>query len=157
MIRLTNKSSVVQPQIQYVDRPVEKVVSKSEIQYVDREVIKEVQVEGPERVVTPDQIIIQEKVDLAPIQAVIEEIKSVINHNTSVHNGYLDNLKTNSDMQSRALIALKQQRDIDRSRRLMLIKRLRRAQNAHKKLQLKLKLAIGTSIILSIISLFIKL
>lgn len=154
--RLHSEKSHAAPQVQHVERIVEvQVASEPEIQYVDREVIKEVHVEQEAR--QPDQIIVQEQVDLTPVTAAIEEIKMVMNHNTKHHNDYLDNLRVNSDMQSRALVALKMQRDVDRKRRLTLIKRMRKEQNAQKRYELKLKLAIGASLLLSIASLIVKL
>lgn len=67
-----------------------------------------------------------------------------------------DSIKTALDMQSRALVALKAQRDIDRNRRLMLIRRMRKEQNAHKKVEMALKIAVSISLILSLIILITK-
>ncbi len=61
---------------------------------------------------------------------------------------------TELEMQRRALVSIKAQRDIDRSRRLMLIKRLKKETQIVKK---QLKLTIIACILLSIISLIIKL
>lgn len=159
MIRVSNRQhdehSIAGPQVQFVDRLVEvpvEVASAPEIVYVDREVIKEVHMEAPS-----EQIILKQEVDLAPIHGDIEEIRAVVNHNTAHYDQFLDILRTNVDMQSRALVALKVQRDIDRSRRLMLMKRIKKEHNAHKKTALKLKLAIGASLLISIVSLIVKL
>jgi hypothetical protein len=159
MIRVSNRqhetNSIAGQQIQYVDRIVEvpievPMVSKPEIIYVDREIIKEVIIPG-------ETVMVPQEIDLSPIQAQIDEIKMVINHNVKNTDSHLNNIHTNLDMQSRALIALKMQRDVDRNRRLMLIKRIRKEQKAHKKTELKLKLAIGASLIISIASLIVKL
>lgn len=162
MIRVSNRHhdehSIAGPQIQYVDRIVEvpvEVASTPEIVYVDREVIKEVHMEAD---ATPaEQIILKQEVDLAPIHGDIAEIRAVVNHNTAHYDKFLDIIRTNVDMQSRALVALKMQRDIDRSRRLMLMKRIKKEHKAHKKTALKLKLAIGASLLISIVSLIVKL
>jgi hypothetical protein len=164
-IRITNhpETGAAVTKIQYVDRPIEvapqMIISEPEIHYVDREVIKEVYAPA-----SGEQIMIPQEVDLNPIHEQIEQIKMVVDHNTKFHNEYLENLRLNSDMQSRALIALKSQRDIDRSRRLMLIKRIKKERNAlrdeqisHKKIELKLKIVMGVGILISIASLFIKL
>lgn len=69
----------------------------------------------------------------------------------------LDINKNELELQRRALIGLKTQRDIDRNRRLMLIRRLKRERDKAQVQEFKLKMVIGTSLLLSIISLIVKL
>lgn len=65
-----------------------------------------------------------------------------------------ESIKTELEMQRRAFIAIKTQRDIDRDRRLMLIKRMKKEHDLHKQTALKLKLAVGASLIISAIAIF---
>lgn len=60
---------------------------------------------------------------------------------------------TELEMQRRALISIKAQRDVDRSRRLMLIRRLKKE---HKRTEFKLKLAMGASVIFTIAALIVR-
>jgi hypothetical protein len=132
-----------------------------EIQYVDREVIKEVPVET---------VVVQYKetqVDLSDLrdyavkqQALNDELKKVINtHADTLHQlmNWCNAAKEEFEMQRRALIGLKAQRDVDRKRRLTLIRRMKTEQDKAQKRELKLKLAIGASLLLSIVSLIVKL
>ena len=155
MIRLTNKPQH-QQEIVYVDRPViqhveipapETKAPDAIVQYVDREVIKEIPVE---KVVVQKEM---EQVDLSPIHNHLQR-----------HEDHLGNLtqfckaaQTELEMQRRALVGLKTQRDIDRNRKLLLIRRLKKEKAAHKSHSLKLKLAIGACLLLSIVSLVVKL
>jgi hypothetical protein len=156
---MTNKSDKSTP-IVYVDRDVavnhtEYVASEPKIQtiYVDREVVKEMPVEV-------EKIIIQkeaEAVDLSGIQDRLIKHGDVISSLAEQLDSVMKATQGELEMQRRALIAIKSQRDIDRSRRLMLLKRIKKEQQAHKKMEFKLKLAIGASVILSIASLVVKL
>lgn len=150
-IQITNnpKSDESTTKIQYVDRVVEKIVESPPIikmmpsevvtntVYVDRPVEKIVHVAA-------------EPVDLKPTQDKIAAIEKTIGSN-------LSQIASELEMQRRALVAIKTQRDIDRSRRLMLLKRMKKEQAAHKKASFKLKVALSAGIVLSIVSLFIKL
>lgn len=69
----------------------------------------------------------------------------------------LDAMQTELAMQSRALIAIKMQRDIDRNRRLMLLRRMKKEHMFRQRTELKLKIAITASLLLSIMSMLIKL
>lgn len=163
MIRMTNKKDQAQ-QVIYVDRPsvehievtkTEYITSEPEIHtvYVDREVIKEVPVQV-------DKLIIQkelEVVDLTDIQTHLskhdDNFIEVIDRIEKVASAIQPEL----EMQRRALVAIKQQRDIDRNRRLMLIRRIKKERDAHKKNEFKFKLAIAASFLLSLASLIVKL
>lgn len=78
------------------------------------------------------------------MQEQIDEIKMVVNHNTNHHNTILSG-------HNQALVALKMQRDIDRKRRLQLLRRLKKEQN---KLNLKLKLITALCLVTTLIALF---
>ena len=68
-------------------------------------------------------------------------------------NDFKTRVGTELEMQRRALVSIKSQRDIDRNRRLMLIRKFKKEQENVK----KLKIIVVISLSLSIISLFIKL
>jgi hypothetical protein len=160
MIRVTNKSDQAS-HVVYVDRPViqeveKQVISEPQIQFVEKEVIKEVPVEV-EKVVVQKEI---EKVDLSIIHTVLKNHEQVLKNciidiQNSAKNEQL--IVQELEMQRRALVAIKMQRDVDRSRRLTLIRRIKKERDLHKNKSLKLKLAIGASLILSIVSLIVKL
>jgi hypothetical protein len=158
MIRVSNRNhsekQIVVPQIQYVDRPIERIVETKApdaiIQYVDRVVVQEVQVPG-------DTIVMEKEVDLKPLHDKHAELEAKLLHVGDVHNRLVQVVSNELENQRKALVALKKQRDIDRKRRLQLLKRLKKHRDEHKKSNLKLKLAIGASLLLSIVSLIAKL
>ncbi len=86
-----------------------------------------------------------QEVDLQPVQDHLDKHELVLQ---AVYNEL--------EMQRRALISLKTQRDIDRSRRLTLLKRIKKEQSQHKEKEFRLKLTVGVSLLISIISIFIK-
>ncbi len=100
------------------------------------------------------------KVNLEPVHNKLKKQEEVLNsHQDEIEAGmraarFVGN---ELEMQRRALVAIKHQRDIDRSRRLMLIQRMKKEQKAHKQSQKKMQLAVGASLLLSVISLLIKL
>jgi uncharacterized protein with von Willebrand factor type A (vWA) domain len=149
---MTNKTDQA-TQVVYVDRPVvhhveTSIASEPQVIFQDREVIKEVPVEV-EKVIIQKEV---EKVDLSEVHA----------HLAHHHNHLLELQKhaqlaaDELEMQRRALVGLKAQRDIDRSRRLMFIKRVKKERDTAKKLNLKLKLAIGVSLLMSLVSLLMR-
>lgn len=165
MIRVSNRqhsnSTGLQagPQVQYVDRVVEVPVhthsqSEPEIQVVEKEVHVPV---VTERVI--EKIIHMEAppVDLSGIHAHIsrheEHLRALDAHNQR----WIGGISSELEMQRRALVGIKTQRDIDRSRRLMLIRRMKKERAQAQKNELRLKLAIGASLLLSIVSLIVKL
>lgn len=155
MERLSNrplhghKDAVIQ--FKYIKTP-----SEPEIQYieVEKEVAKEVH---------SDPVIVHQEVDLSEIYERLEDhaehahkqdqhINSLQEQFHKVSSAAYNEL----EMQRRALVGLKAQRDIDRSRRLMLIKRMKKEHNEHKKQLKGLKLAIYATLILSIVSLALR-
>lgn len=64
---------------------------------------------------------------------------------------------TELEMQRRALVALKTQRDIDRKRRLQFIQRVQKQNVTLKNTNKRLMYAVGASLVLSVLSLIIKL
>ena len=158
MIRLTNKTEHA-TNVVYVDRIVEVPVHSEPI-------IEHTVTHSEHRVEVPvDRIVEVERrvevqappVDLQPLISKLQELDGMIRMVANNKNEFIKHASNELGMQSRALIAIKAQRDIDRSRRLMLIRRMRKEQNTHKKTELKLKLAIGASLLLSIASLIVKL
>lgn len=157
MERITNRpmNGKSEPivQIQYVEVPAPQVSRPPDaiIQYVDREVIREIPVE---------RIVIQQdtkEADLSPVHKKLKQHEEVADSRHAENNHKFNLVANELNMQSRALVGLKAQRDIDRSRRLMLIKRMKKERDAAQKNELKLKLAIGASLLLSIVSLIVKL
>lgn len=154
MIRISNRThsehSLAGPQVHYVDRIVE-------VQTQADPIIQTIE----NRVEVPvDRIIEVEKLVKVPVDVDL----SIINTHISNHEEYLQSLSNQLklvagelEMQRRALVAIKTQRDIDRNRRLMLMNRIKKEHKAHKKSVLKFKLAIGASLLLSIVSLIVKL
>lgn len=170
MIRISNRhhsdKQIAGPQVQFVDRIVEvPVETEPSIEHVHTHTERTIEV-PVDRVVEVERVVHVQapKVDLEPIYDKLLDLEGrllIIAHNK---NEFIKDASNELGMQSRALIAIKAQRDIDRNRRLMLIKRLKKErdalkneQNAHKKMELKLKLAIGASLLLSIASLIVKL
>lgn len=164
MERLSNRQHAEKTeavtQYVYIEKEVEKQ-SEPEIQYVDREVIKEIPIE---------KVVIEYRdteVDLSELKAYAqkqqelnEEFKAVINrHADGIHQvmNWCNGAKDELEMQRRALIGLKAQRDVDRKRRLTLIRRIKDERTKAQKHELKLKLAVGVSLLLSIVSLIVKL
>ncbi len=169
--RLHPEKSNAAPQVQYVDRVVEKLVpaepeirfyskeipeSEPQIVYVDRVIEKLVQQEPAEiaPISTPVEI------DLQPLQDQIDEsnkkIKLLIDF-AEKSSGWSQGASAELEMQRRALVAIKTQRDVDRSRRLMLIKRLKKQQDEQKKLNFKLKAAVAVAILIPLLLLFIRI
>lgn len=134
-------------QFKYIETP-----GQSEIQYieVEKEVIREIET---------DPIIIQQEaaqVDLEPIYDKLFDLESKLMVAVDVNKNFRDKASMELEMQRRALVSLKAQRDIDRSRRLMFINRVKKENKARQAAELKLKLAIVASLMISIISLFVK-
>lgn len=164
MIRISNRNHSQSsggisagPQIQYVDRIVEVPVhihsqSEPEIQVVEREVPV-----VSERVVEKVVHIEAPQVDLAPIHERSNRHEKALIQLHELYQNMAHSISGELEMQRRALVGLKTQRDIDRSRRLMLIRRMKKEQNLAKKREFKLKLAIGAGLLLSIVSLIVKL
>jgi hypothetical protein len=153
MIRMTNKKDQA-TKVVYVDNPVvHQISSDPQIIYQDREVIKEVPVEV-EKVVIQKEI---EKVDLTEIHAALLKQEQRLQDLDERAGYWITSIGSELEMQRRALVGLKAQRDIDRNRRLMFIKRVKKERDEARKLNLKLKLAIGVSLIIAIVSLIVKL
>jgi hypothetical protein len=162
MQRISNRShdekQRASTQVQYVDRIVEVPVASQPADPIIQRI--ETRVEVPvDRIVEVEKVIHVEsaKVDLEPIHTKLHELEARIRVTAQSKNQFIEQVIAELNMQRGALIALKTQRDIDRNRRLMLMKRIKKEHNAHKKTALFLKLAIGASLILSIVSLFVKL
>jgi hypothetical protein len=165
MIRISNRNSTshqVQsagPQVQYVDRIVERVVTSAPIESIVHTVETKI-VEVPiDRTVEVEKVVYM-SVDLKPLEDKISDMEKAtlynFNHIAAVQDGWNGKIITELEMQRRALVAIKQQRDIDRSRRLMLIQRIKKEQKAHDKTILKIKLVVSASILLSILTFIIK-
>lgn len=136
-------------QFKYIETP-----GPVEVQYVDRDVTKEI---------TSEPIILKQEVDLSQVNEKLanhaEHLAKQNQHILAVQahtDRWYASICQELEMQRRALVGLKAQRDIDRSRRLMLLKRVKKEQNAHKKTELKLKLAMGASLILSILAITLR-
>ena len=161
--RIHNEKSHAGPQIQHVDRVIEipvEVKGEVEVQYVDREVVKEIPVE---------KVVIQHQNHEAELnqlkeyaqkqQAFNEEAKLIVNrHADGIHQlmQWCNNAKEELEMQRRALVGLKAQRDVDRKRRLSFIKRVKKENDKQRNREFKLKLAVAASLLLTIISLILK-
>ncbi len=89
------------------------------------------------------------EVDLSPVHEHLNNHDQMLNQVAQ----YVGKIMTELEMQRRALVALKQQRDVDRSRRLMLIQRMKKEQKLHQKTKLQMKVAIGAALLISIVSL----
>lgn len=155
MQRISNRhSQSEEPIIRYVYVEVaaeapEVVQTAPEVQIVEREVIKEVHVPGETVVIHKDA----EPVDLSPIHKHLQKNEEKHAHVQKC----LDKIATELELQRQALVSVKIQRHVDRSRRLTFMKRVKKERDQARKLAFKLKLAIGASLILSIVSLIVKL
>lgn len=145
------------PQLRYVY--VEKPVIETQEVEVPVEVVvhKEIEVPG-------ETIILQQEVDLDAVknwcsdrineQNVAHAMKLQELHEYNLH--IFNLIKTELEMQRRALVALKTQRDIDRRRRLSFIQRVKKERDQARKENFKLKLAAGASIVLSLLTFIVK-
>lgn len=150
MIRVSNKKhpekEIAGPQVHFVDRVVEVPVEQPPlIEYIDRPV---------ETVVVQKEV---EKVDLQPLHDKNAELDNKINIIVQRFNEIMTHVGSELEMQRRAFIAVKMQRDIDRKRRLMFIRRIRKEHKKLQKQEFVLKCALGASFLLTVISLIIKL
>lgn len=161
MQRISNRQHPDQvyaaPQVHYVDREIE-IPVLSEPQMIQTQV--ETRVEVPvDRIVEKIIHIESPPVDLKPLEERIHKME--VGHKimaafaekvSNFNNGVMGEL----EMQRRALVAIKAQRDVDRKRRLQLIMKLKKQRDEQKVLNLRYKLAVGASLLLSILSLIIK-
>lgn len=161
MIQVSNKQHLSfnnqitsAPSVQYIDRIVEVLVEAPSVEPVVQ--ILEVPID---RIVEVERIVHVEapQIDLNPLHVRLDKHESALIELHSIYQNLIRNLYPELEMQRRALVAIKTQRDIDRNRRLILLKRIKKEQNAHRKTELKLKLAIAASLTLSIVSLIVKL
>lgn len=162
MIRISNRNydsqSIAGPQIQYVERivevPVEHiVVAKAPdaiIQYIDREIIREIPVAG-------ETIVMSQPVDLKVFEEKQEALDSRVQGLSLHYHQWFGQIGAELEMQRRALVAIKMQRDVDRSRRLMLIKRMKKESKDHQKQVSFLKFSVGLSLLVAVLTLIIKL
>jgi hypothetical protein len=90
-----------------------------------------------------------ERMDLTPVHAHISKHEEYLRY-LSERIDRMSPIYTELEMQRRALVAIKAQRDIDRNRRLMFIKRVRKERDEAQRLNFKLKLAVGASFILTL-------
>ncbi len=161
-MRLTNRDvkhrTSHSVQVQYVDRVVEVPVDR--IVETRVEVPMSSQVEVPvDRIVEVEKIVhvLAEPVDLQPLHEKCQDLQIQLLSLADSTSDHLAVIKSELEMQRQALVALRTQRDIDRSRRLQLLRRLGQARDQHKAQLFKVKLAIAAGILLSIVSLVVKL
>ncbi len=96
------------------------------------------------------------EVDLKPLNDQYNHLAQVLVESHNRHSSILDQTKTALDMQSRALVGLKMQRDVDRKRRLQVIKRMKKHQAEYKKSKFQVKCAMGAMLLFSILTLILK-
>lgn len=124
-----------------------------EIEYVEKQVLVPVTHMVDRIVEVPVEKIIHVEVekmqDLSHIEQKFDHHESIFQ---SLHswNGRIAN---EMEMQRRALVGMKQQRDVDRKRRLQMIHRIKKHKDALNSVTLKLKIAIACSVVLSILAL----
>ena len=167
-MRITNnpETGSTVTKIQYVDRVVTTPAPEPIIQYVTHTITQEVQVDRivEKLVVTssPDftSNINNHEVRLIDLEEKTKSNLSVSRQQYEVQKSLqsdLNKMGNELEMQRRDLIGLKQQRDIDRSRRLMLIKRMKKEHEEQKATDRKLKIAIAVAALLPLLLLIIKL
>lgn len=155
MDRLSNRqhSQKSESVVQYVfvEKPAVEIIvpsSQPQIIYQDREV----QVEK----------IVEVSADAAPIkewsQKRLDEqniAHALLLKDHKEHNDRrFELIKNELEMQRQAIVGLISQREIDRSRRLMLIKRMKKGQAESQKSNFKLRLAVGVSLLLTVLLLY---
>lgn len=174
MIRVSNKQhpekEMAKPQVHYVDRvvEVEVPVEQQVIQYIDRPVetvvvekdanlidVKEWCQQRIEEQNVAHALLLQDHKDRNNEKT--NELENKINIIVQRFNEVMTHVGSELEMQRRAFIAVKIQRDVDRKRRLMFIKRVRKEQKKLEKQQFILKCALCASCLLTVISFFIKL
>lgn len=137
--------------------------------YVEKPVVETKEVEVPVEVIVQQEvpgetIVLKQEVNLDAIknwcsdrideQNVAHAMKL---QEVQEYNSHMFGLiKTELELQRRALIALKTQRDIDRNRRLMFMNRVKKERDRARKENFKLKLATGASIVLSLLTFIVK-
>lgn len=137
---LTNNQNRV-PEIQYIETVVEKII--------EIPVIKEIEVEKIVHVQS-DPI----EVDF---KSIYENLSQTLIESHSRHANQIEELQDMLELQGRALVQMKQDKNIDRGRRLQLLMRLKKHKEQDKKNKFKLHLAIVASCLLSVITLIVKL
>ena len=148
MIRMTNKTDQATKVI-YIEKPViveKQIPTDAIIQYVDREVVREIPVSG-------ETVVIQKEVDLQPLHDKDVELDVKLNKLGEIHNNFVQSVISELEMQRRALISIKLQRDVDRKRRLTLIKKLRKQRDANMRTNKIVYITLAASFLLSIITL----
>jgi Inner membrane complex protein len=153
MVKLSNKPDTASS-VQYVDRvvhapaPAPQVVEKTVYVNVPEVVEKIVEV--------PTVVEVQTPVNLEPLYANDNILKNKLVELGDYTNAQFKTVATELEMQRRALVSLKAQRDVDRTRRLQFIMRTKKQHAELKKTAKRLKIAIGACLLLSLMSFFIK-
>ena len=145
---MTNKTDQATKVI-YIEKPViveKQIPTDAIIQYVDREVVREIPVSG-------ETVVIQKEVDLQPLHDKDVELDVKLNKLGEIHNNFVQSVISELEMQRRALISIKLQRDVDRKRRLTLIKKLRKQRDANMRTNKIVYITLAASFLLSIITL----
>lgn len=148
-------------QVVYVDRHIVEASKAPDAIIIEKEVIRHVEVP------VYHDVVVEKSSDLSDITKSLGNHKEALqllvdklhehNDNFNVLEQHSQKVAEELEMQRRALVALRSQRSVDRSRRLMLIHRLRKEKNSIKSLSFKLRLAVAASLLLSIVSLIVKL
>lgn len=143
----------VAPKVHYIEREVSVL---SEPQIIETQVEKLVEV-PVDRIVEIEKLVeVPVKVDLSGIHAHISKHEQYLMALQAQIDRNYGSIFSELEMQRRALVAIKAQRDVDRKRRLQLIMRLKKQRDEQKVWNLRCKLVMGTSLLLSILSLLIK-
>lgn len=154
--RTHNQAQHTSTQVHYVEVPVEKIV---EVEKIIEKIVETSQLTDAVEATVIEKIVHVEApaVDLTEIHEKIFDLESqqmVIVHSK---NEFIRSASTELESQRRALVGIKAQRTIDRQRRLQFINRVKKERDEARKTIFKLKLAIGASLLISIVSLIVKL
>lgn len=138
---IPNKEDVI-----YIDRPVEVIVEK--LIEVDKiiHIPVEKEVEVIKYITTKDEQL-SKRLEQLEYQLIQKDLD--LKHLVS-------KLDEEKNLNDRVLIGVKHQLMIDRKRKLSLIKNLKKKHLQNKKLQKQMKLAIGASVVLTLLSFLIK-
>lgn len=158
MERLSNRnhhSDKQEPIVRYVYVETPAPQSETKIEYVDREVQVPAETDSDHRMLREW---CQQRIDEQNVAHAwkLQDIRHDLTRADISNTNYLKLIADELEMQRRALVAIKMQRDVDRKRRLQLIQRLKRERDNNRELTFKIKLAMGASLLISILTFIIK-
>jgi hypothetical protein len=151
---VVNQDPVVITKTVETERIVEVPVERIVIERVEVPVERNVYLDAPAQ--EKEIEVRYEQVNLKPLTDKHDELEHKAIKLENKHKLYQHETREQLEAHSRVLVHLRDRRNLDRKRRLQLIQRLKRHAAEQKLTTLKLKLAVGASLLLSLLSLLVK-